>query len=154
MPHTIRDIAAALGAEACDIYSDVDGIYSADPRIVPSATKLAEEGISAKVIDPRTLVPLDVDLIVESAARTGRVVIADLVLTFAIPTQLSNSVLVEEGDGVLVLPVLLNGVLGVLVGRLTLLYTGSLGDVRRALLISFSLYTVVAVVAVPAVVPT
>jgi MFS family permease len=79
-----------------------------------------------------------------------RVVIADLVLTFAIPTQLSNSVLVEEGDGVLVLPVLLNGVIGVLVGRLTLLYTGSLGDVRRALLISFSLYTVVAVVAVPA----
>lgn len=37
-------LAAALGAEACDIYSDVDGIYSADPRIVPSATKLAEVG--------------------------------------------------------------------------------------------------------------
>jgi len=37
-------LAAALGAEACDIYSDVDGIFSADPRIVPSATKLAEVG--------------------------------------------------------------------------------------------------------------
>lgn len=37
-------LAAALGAESCDIYSDVDGIYSADPRIVPSATKLAEVG--------------------------------------------------------------------------------------------------------------
>jgi aspartate kinase len=36
--------AVALGAESCDIYSDVDGIYSADPRIVPSATKLAEVG--------------------------------------------------------------------------------------------------------------
>lgn len=79
-----------------------------------------------------------------------RVVIADLVLTFVIPTQLSNSVLVEEGDVVLVLPVLLNGVFGVLVGRLTLLFTGSLGDVRRALLISFGLYATVAVVAVPA----
>lgn len=32
-------LAAALGAD-CEIYSDVDGIYSADPRIVPSATKL------------------------------------------------------------------------------------------------------------------
>src|SRR5262247_3807158 len=28
-------LAAALGAEACEIYSDVDGVYSADPRVVP-----------------------------------------------------------------------------------------------------------------------
>jgi aspartate kinase len=33
-------IAAALGAEACEIYTDVDGVYSADPRIVPTARKL------------------------------------------------------------------------------------------------------------------
>ncbi len=30
-------LAAALGAEVCEIYSDVDGVYSADPRIVPTA---------------------------------------------------------------------------------------------------------------------
>jgi len=35
-------LAAALGAEACEIYTDVDGVYTADPRIVPSARKLAE----------------------------------------------------------------------------------------------------------------
>lgn len=35
-------LAAALGAEYCEICSDVDGIYSADPRIVPQAHKLAE----------------------------------------------------------------------------------------------------------------
>ena len=35
-------LAAALGAERCDIYTDVDGIYTADPRIVPSARKLPE----------------------------------------------------------------------------------------------------------------
>ncbi|MFU8806385.1 MAG: aspartate kinase [Bradymonadaceae bacterium] len=35
-------LAAALGAEACEIYSDVDGIYSADPRVVLSAQKLEE----------------------------------------------------------------------------------------------------------------
>src|SRR5213075_1709144 len=28
-------LAAALGAEVCEIYSDVDGVYTADPRIVP-----------------------------------------------------------------------------------------------------------------------
>lgn len=33
-------LAAALGAEICEIYTDVDGIYTADPRIVPSARKL------------------------------------------------------------------------------------------------------------------
>ena len=33
-------LAAVLGAEACEIYTDVDGVYSADPRIVPSARKL------------------------------------------------------------------------------------------------------------------
>jgi pyruvate/2-oxoglutarate/acetoin dehydrogenase E1 component len=36
---------------------------------------LAEEGVSAEVIDLRTLVPPDLELIYESAARTGRVVV-------------------------------------------------------------------------------
>ena len=35
-------LAAALGAEACEIYSDVDGVYSADPRVVPEAHHLSE----------------------------------------------------------------------------------------------------------------
>jgi aspartate kinase len=34
-------LAAALGAEACEIYTDVEGVYTADPRIVPEARKLA-----------------------------------------------------------------------------------------------------------------
>ncbi len=33
-------LAAALGAEKCEIYTDVDGVYTADPRIVKSARKL------------------------------------------------------------------------------------------------------------------
>jgi aspartate kinase len=33
-------LAAALDAEVCEIYTDVDGIFSADPRIVPAARKL------------------------------------------------------------------------------------------------------------------
>ncbi len=35
-------LAAALNADKCEIYTDVDGVYTADPRIVPNARKLAE----------------------------------------------------------------------------------------------------------------
>ncbi|MCH8897321.1 MAG: aspartate kinase [Chloroflexi bacterium] len=33
-------LAAVLGAERCDIYTDVEGIYTADPRLVPQARKM------------------------------------------------------------------------------------------------------------------
>ncbi len=33
-------LAAALGAEVCEIYTDVDGVFTADPRLVPQARKL------------------------------------------------------------------------------------------------------------------
>jgi aspartate kinase len=33
-------LAAVLGAEACEIYTDVDGVYTTDPRIVPEARKI------------------------------------------------------------------------------------------------------------------
>jgi len=35
-------LAATLGAEVCQIYTDVDGVYSADPRLVPEAERLDE----------------------------------------------------------------------------------------------------------------
>src|SRR3989337_3431216 len=38
---TAAALAAALGADVCEIYSDVRGVYSADPRIVPNAKKLS-----------------------------------------------------------------------------------------------------------------
>ena len=37
-------LAASLGAEVCQIYTDVDGVYTADPRLVPRARRLAELG--------------------------------------------------------------------------------------------------------------
>ena len=37
-------LAAALGANRCEIYTDVEGIYTADPRVAPRARKLAEIG--------------------------------------------------------------------------------------------------------------
>jgi aspartate kinase len=33
-------LAAALGAQVCEIYTDVDGVFTADPRIVPTARKI------------------------------------------------------------------------------------------------------------------
>jgi aspartate kinase len=57
-------LAAALGAEVCEIYTDVDGIYTADPRVVPDARRLArlsfEEALEltaqgAKVLQVRSV---------------------------------------------------------------------------------------------------
>ncbi len=52
------------------------GIHTMIPKGLAAAEKLAAEGISVEVIDPRTLVPLDVETIVNSVKKTGRVVIA------------------------------------------------------------------------------
>jgi aspartate kinase len=57
-------IAAGLKADRCDIYTDVDGVYTTDPRIVPKARKLDaitfEEmlelaGVGAKVLQTRSV---------------------------------------------------------------------------------------------------
>src|SRR5206468_7634521 len=57
-------IAAAVKADRCDIYTDVDGVYTTDPRIVPNARKLGaitfEEmlelaGVGAKVLQTRSV---------------------------------------------------------------------------------------------------
>jgi aspartate kinase len=57
-------LAAALGAERCDIFTDVDGVYTTDPRIVPRARKLErityEEmlemaSVGAKVLETRSV---------------------------------------------------------------------------------------------------
>ncbi|HKX73887.1 MAG TPA: aspartate kinase [Acidimicrobiia bacterium] len=39
---TAAALAAALGADVCEIYTDVDGIFTADPRLIPEARKLDE----------------------------------------------------------------------------------------------------------------
>jgi acetoin:2,6-dichlorophenolindophenol oxidoreductase subunit beta len=42
-----------------------------------AATELARDGIEAEIVDPRTLRPLDTEIILTSVAKTGRVIIAD-----------------------------------------------------------------------------
>lgn len=57
-------LAAALNADLCEIYTDVDGVYTADPRIVPEARKLdiisydemlEMASLGAKVLHPRSV---------------------------------------------------------------------------------------------------
>ena len=57
-------LAASLGAEVCQIYTDVDGVYAADPSLVPEAQRLSEIGYDemlelasygAKVVHPRAV---------------------------------------------------------------------------------------------------
>ncbi|WP_118856060.1 aspartate kinase [Sphingomonas mesophila] len=57
-------IAAGVGADRCDIYTDVDGVYTTDPRIVPNARKLTQvtfeemlelAGVGAKVLQVRSV---------------------------------------------------------------------------------------------------
>ncbi|MDQ2661540.1 MAG: alpha-ketoacid dehydrogenase subunit beta [Actinomycetota bacterium] len=47
------------------------------PEAVAAAAELEAEGVSAEVIDPRTLVPLDTDAVLRSVAKTGHLVIAE-----------------------------------------------------------------------------
>jgi aspartate kinase len=67
-------LAGALGAERCDIYTDVRGVYSTDPRVVPTAIKLEQIAyiemlelarVGAQVLHPRA---------VETARQAGVVV--------------------------------------------------------------------------------
>jgi aspartate kinase len=57
-------LAAALGAEMCEIYTDVDGIFTADPRVVKAARKLSHvqydemlelAAVGARVMHPRAV---------------------------------------------------------------------------------------------------
>ena len=57
-------IAAGIKADRCDIYTDVDGVYTTDPRLVPKARKLSQvtfeemlelAGVGAKVLQTRSV---------------------------------------------------------------------------------------------------
>ena len=57
-------LAAALGADRCDIYTDVDGVYTTDPRITPKARKIDKityeemlemASVGAKVLQTRSV---------------------------------------------------------------------------------------------------
>ena len=76
-------LAAALHADACEIYTDVEGVYTSDPRVVPNARKLKEitydemldlATLGAKVLHNRSVEmakKYDVQLVVRSSLTTA-----------------------------------------------------------------------------------
>ncbi len=76
---TAAAIAAAIGADVCEIYTDVDGVYTTDPRIVPEARKLEKisyeemlelSSLGAKVLHSRSVelaMNLNVPIVVRSS---------------------------------------------------------------------------------------
>lgn len=76
-------LAAALNADACEIYTDVEGVYTADPRVVPNAKKMKEitydemlelATLGAKVLHNRSVElakKYGVQLVVRSSLNTA-----------------------------------------------------------------------------------
>ena len=82
-------VAAGLGADACEIYTDVTGVFTADPRICPQARKLARVGF---------------DEMLEMAASGGRVLnlrSAEFARNHNVPLHVRSSFTWEPGTWVL-----------------------------------------------------
>lgn len=76
------------------------------PRALAAAATLQAQGISAEVVDPRTLVPFDDATVLESVSRTGRLVIADEAsLTGGVTSEIAARV-AEKGFRYLKAPIM------------------------------------------------
>jgi len=71
IPFGLADVK--LGGDDITLVATSSMVYVA----LAAAELLAQEGISAEVIDPRTTVPLDIETMVKSAIKTGRVIVID-----------------------------------------------------------------------------
>jgi aspartate kinase len=91
-------LAAALKADRCDIYTDVDGIYTTDPRMVPKARKLAriayEEMLELASVGAKVLQTRSVELAMNKGVRV-RVLSS---FQDASPTEDSGTLVVDEDE--------------------------------------------------------
>jgi acetoin:2,6-dichlorophenolindophenol oxidoreductase subunit beta len=74
-------------------------------RALNAAERLAADGVSAEVIDPRTLEPLDTATILESVAKTGHLVLVDQATKHSSASAVIASIVAEEGFGSLKAPI-------------------------------------------------
>jgi len=74
-------------------------------KALAAAERLASEGIEAEVIDPRTLVPLDSKTILESVAKTGRLVVVDQATRFGGASGMIAAEVAEFGFDTLKAPI-------------------------------------------------
>ena len=91
-------LAAALKADRCDIYTDVDGIYTTDPRMVPKARKLAqiayEEMLELASVGAKVLQTRSVELAMNEGVRV-RVLSS---FEDASPAEDSGTLVVDEDE--------------------------------------------------------
>jgi len=76
-------------------------------KSLAAAEQLEHEGISAEVIDPRTLAPLDVDTIIKSVKKTGRLVLVDQAPRHSSAAAVIAAEVAEKGFEYLRAPVIL-----------------------------------------------
>ena len=74
-------------------------------RALAAAGRLAGEGVSAEVIDPRTLAPLDTATIIESVSRTGHLVLVDQATRHASASAVIAAEVADAGFGYLKAPI-------------------------------------------------
>jgi pyruvate/2-oxoglutarate/acetoin dehydrogenase E1 component len=74
-------------------------------KSLAAADRLAQDGISAEVIDPRTLAPLDVDTILASVKKTGRLVLVDQATRHASAAAVIAAEVAERGFETLKAPI-------------------------------------------------
>jgi aspartate kinase len=81
-------LAAVLGADACEIYTDVDGVYTADPRVCPSGRKMG----SIPYEDMLELASL--------GAKVLQVRSVEIAMKYEVPVHVRSSFTDEEGTWV------------------------------------------------------
>jgi acetoin:2,6-dichlorophenolindophenol oxidoreductase subunit beta len=94
---------AAIRREGGDVTIVATG-YMVD-KALAAAESLAAEGISAEVIDPRTLVPLDIETILTSVEKTGRLVLVDQATRYGSPAAAIAADVAEYGFSSLKAPI-------------------------------------------------
>jgi acetoin:2,6-dichlorophenolindophenol oxidoreductase subunit beta len=95
---------AAIRREGTDV--TLVAVSGSNRPALAAADMLADEGISVEVIDPRSLVPLDSEMILASVAKTGRAVLVDPThRTLSVSSEIA-SIIAEEGFWSLQAPVI------------------------------------------------
>ncbi|MFA9200302.1 MAG: aspartate kinase [Cypionkella sp.] len=94
-------VAAAIGADRCDIYTDVDGVYTTDPRIVAKARKLKavtyEEMLELASVGAKVLQTRSVGLAMKEGVRVQ--VLSSFIGDDAVPAdELPGTMIVSEEE--------------------------------------------------------
>jgi len=94
-------VAAAIGADRCDIYTDVDGVYTTDPRIVAKARKLKavtyEEMLELASVGAKVLQTRSVGLAMKEGVRVQ--VLSSFIGDDAVPAdEIPGTMIVSESE--------------------------------------------------------